>query len=172
MIIRLTWQQWAAVRTRIPGDLERAMVEHRQARGRAHDYLLPAIGWRRVLDALIGECYGPLGGMRAGGRNNTIYRAIAKIAERVGTIESHPALTPGRGVLGANTDVIPAWVSETGARSPYPLVGWDFMILRPHMVSRGGRDITLWSVGAPEPENMLEDEAFHVALSGTGDLSR
>lgn len=172
MIVTLTWDQWKAIRTRIPIELAEAMLAHRRARGRSHDYLLPAIGWKRVLDALVAECYGPLGGMKAGGRNASVYRAISKIAERVGRMESHPALTPGLGVTGPSADVIPAWVVEQGfGYSPYPVADASFVVLRPHMIRLGRADITIWKSGDPDPANMLENPAFHILLSGAAELS-
>lgn len=173
MIVTLTWDQWKAIRTRIPIELAEAMLAHRRARGRSHDYLLPAIGWKRVLDALVAECYGPLGGMRAGGRNASVYRAIKKIADAVGTMESHPALQLGRAVMGVNTDVIPAWItSETGVNlSPYPAPDGKLAVMRPYLVSMGAYEVTMWKLSDPNPANMLENPAFHILLSGAAELS-
>lgn len=170
MIVTLTWDQWKAIRTRIPDDVAEVMVEHRRARGRSHDYLLPAIGWKRVLDSLVEQCYGPLGGMRAGGRNSSVYRAVTKIAKAVGAIESHPALTAGLGVTGPNTDIVYAWKLPDGNYSPYPQDS-KFVVLRPNMIQMTkGLEVTVWSAGDPDPSNMLENEAFHVVLSGGAHL--
>lgn len=167
MIVRLTHAQWLAVRTRITKDLQDAMLEHRRSVGKkTHEYLLPAIAWRRVLDQLTAVAYGPLGGKVEGGA--TLYRAIQKIAEAVGRMETHPALTPGRAVTGYSTDVIPAWAPVLHIhRFPYPVDGADFMVLRPEHITRGNHHLTVWIVGSPDPHQVLHDPAFHLSLSGS-----
>lgn len=163
MIVRLTHAQWLAVRTRITQDLQDAMLEHRRSVGKkTHEYLLPAVAWRRVLDQLTAVAYGPLGGKVEGGA--TLYRAIQKIADAVGRIETHPALTPGRAVAGYSTDVVPAW-ERLMDRTPYPAAGL-FVVLYPEWVTRGNHHLTVWVPRSPDPHQVLHDPAFHLSLAG------
>lgn len=167
MVVRLTHAQWFAVRARISPHLIQILTEHRKPIGKSHDYLLPAIGWRRVLDQLTAVAYGPMGGKVAGGQ--TLYRAIQKIADAVGKIESHPALTVGRAVAGFSSDLIPAWCHII-ERSPYPVPAWHFTILQPEHLVRGNRMLTVWVPGSPDPHQVLHDPAFHLFVGSEPEL--
>jgi hypothetical protein len=163
VIIRLTHAQWQAVRIRITQDLQDAMVEHRRSVGKkTHEYLLPAVAWRRVLDQLTAVAYGPLGGKVEGGA--TLYRAIQKIADAVGRMETHPALKVGRAVTGFSTDVIPAWERWGAIRSPYPCEG-EFLVLWPEQITRGNHHLTVWVPRLPDPHQVLHDPVFHLSLA-------
>jgi hypothetical protein len=167
MIIRLTHAQWQAVRFRISPDLQLAMMDHRRSVGKkTHEYLLPAVAWRRVLDQLTAVAYGPLGGKVEGGQ--TLYRAIQKIADAVGRMEAHPALTIGRAISGMSTEVIPVFVGEV--RSPYPIYR-EFQVMWPEQIIRGNHHLTVWVPRSPDPHQVLHDPAFHLSLSGAPDLS-
>jgi hypothetical protein len=166
MIIRLTHAQWQAVRIRISQDLQDAMVEYRRSVGKkTHEYLLPAVAWRRVLDQLTAVAYGPLGGKVEGGA--TLYRAIQKVADAVGKIETHPGMTMGRAVNGFSTEVIPAWVGgDMGLdRSPYPISGWRFTVLWPEYITRGNHRLTVWVPRSPDPHQVLHDPVLHLSLA-------
>lgn len=166
MKVRLTHPQWMTVRRRISDDLVEAMIELRsEAIGRAHDYLLPAIGWRRVLTELEATAYGPIGGSTQG--PESLYRAISKIANAVATIENHPALTLGKGVMGVSADVIPAWRLDDVSFSPYPMMmRGEFVVLFPELHGGGQRIITVWRPRPPgsQPESVLHEEILHLRL--------
>lgn len=163
MIVTLTWAQWAACRLRLSEDLVEAMIEHRSARGKAHDYTLPAIGWRRVMDELSAQAYGPLGGQIAGAE--ALYRALSKVTDIVGIVETHPAYTLGRAMIGIQKEVFPAWVDLHGPdpiRSPYPAAGCEPRMLRPQHQFQGDNVYTWWL--ASEPKEMAEHDIFELAL--------
>lgn len=167
MVVRLTHAQWQAVRARISPHLVEIMVAHRKPVGKSHDYLLPAVGWWRVYHQLTDVAYGPLGGKQAGGQ--TLYRAIQKIADAVGKIETHPALVVGRGVMGHSHEVIPAWASKF-SRFPYPTDECTFVVLRPQHLVSGDRMVTVWAPGSPDPHQVLHDPAFHLLVSREPEL--
>lgn len=163
MIVTLSWAQWQSIRLRLSEDLVEAMIEHRRARGKAHDYNLPAIGWRRVLDELTAQAYGPLGGQLSG--SESLYRALTRITDAVGLIETHPAFTLGRAAIGIHNDVFPAWVDTHSVdphRSPYPLIGYDPKMLRPKHQIQGERVYTWWL--ASDPQEVTEHDVFELAF--------
>lgn len=125
MLCRLTHAQFRQVEMRMPELYATAMREHRVTRGRTqHDYDMPAIAWRQILDEMMRVCFGPAGGKLKGrGRPaDSAYLAIRRIGDTVRRIEGHPALA-GRWVEGWVGDVIPAWGLDhywNGGYSPYP----------------------------------------------------
>lgn len=162
MIVRLTWAQWAACRIRLSEDLVEAMIEHRQARGKAHTYMLPAIGWRRVMDELTAQAYGPLGGEL--NCADSLYRALGKVTDVVGIVETHPAYTLGRAMMGIHKEIFPAWVDLSPPdpiRSPYPHAGYQQRMLRPTHNFQGDHVYTWWI--ASEPKEMTEHDMFLLA---------
>lgn len=139
-----------------------AMREHRATYGRTqHDYDLPAIAWRKILDSMIAQCYGPAGGKLKGqGRpSDSALLAIKRVAEAVKRIEGHPALRSAS-VEGYVADVIPAWahqvtVGEPGKSgfmrvtalnnmTPYPAVEFVFVLLLPQHEHNLGMKVTRW----------------------------
>lgn len=124
MIVRLTFHQARSVARRVSGFHAEAMVEHRTPRGRTqHDYELPPIAWRQILDELTRTCFGPMGGKLDRGVPKSAYSAISRIADSVRRIENHPALL-GRSVEGWIGDQLLLW-SNGGLRPnlkwcPYP----------------------------------------------------
>lgn len=174
MIVRLTTNQWNSIHRRITPDLAAAMRDNRTSIGRSHDYRLPAIGWRRILDQLQASAYGPIGGATQG--PDSLYRAISKIADKVSYLESHPALAC-RGVMGFSAERIPAWwCHPRQARIPYPppyppTAGrWSFVVLCPKHHIEGERTITTWRPGRSDPTDPLEEAGFHLALAGAEHL--
>lgn len=169
MIVRLSHAQWNSIRERIPADVAEFMAEHRVAIRKTHDYSMPAIGWKRALDALIAEMFGPLGGHMG---NMTPYRAIGLIAKAVSDMETHPAFTPGLAVMGVRNEIIPAWITRSHGhdeppRSPYPGEGRRFMLLGPELISRSGHELTIWkmmSLDQAHPADVSLDPAFHLNL--------
>lgn len=157
------------MRARLSPELVTAMREHREPRSRSHDYRLPAVAWKRVLNELLEVAYGPLGGKRTGS-SATLYRAIARIAKTVGETEAHPAYQAGMGVLGTSGDVLPGWVRKNGDRSPYPPGPeaedeWRFVVFTPRLHSKHGLEITYWAISEPQPGDMLNQEAFHLSFA-------
>lgn len=177
MIVRLTHAQGNAVMHRAPEDVAAAMLAHREVYGRAkHSYILPAIGWRRALDAMLATCYGPAGGkLKSKNRPpDSAYGAIREIAQAVKRIEGHPAFREAA-VMGWVGDVVPAFVSEDVGgylQSPYPAPGWRFALLTPIHVEMNGRKATSWGPASPtersllEPQSLAYQEDFHLLLQG------
>lgn len=160
MKITLTYAEGRTVRTRVTPDLKLALREvRRHSWNKSHVYNLPAIAWRRILDELRAVAYGPMGGRAQ--RVDSLYVAIAKITEAVITHELHPAFTDGRGVIGGSADIIPAFVTDDGLRSPYP-PGRFVLLLPQHIVSRG-RTLTIWGPGGwSSGEEPTHSEQFHL----------
>lgn len=129
------------------------MEIRRHCWNKSHVYELPAIAWKRALDELRAVAYGPKGGRSA--NSESLYSAIAKIADNVRTFELHPAFTPFKGVVGADTTVAPGFLTPDGQRSPYP--PGKFGLLCPHHISRMGTTLTTWSWG----DWCLSDEPCH-----------
>lgn len=175
MLVRLTHAQWASIRERIPGDVAGYMADHRVAVGKSHDYTMPAIGWKRALDALIQDAYGVHGGKLAGA--DSLYKGISRIAKAVSGMETHPAFTPGLGVMGIRNELVPCWIekfSDGGRmRHPYPGRGFEFEILTPELIVRAGHDITTWRRGLSadgHPGDVSLDPAEHLLLAGGVEL--
>lgn len=171
MIVRLTTNQWNSIHRRITPDLAAAMRENRTSIGRSHDYRLPAIGWRRILDQLQASAYGPIGGATQG--PDSLYRAISKIADKVSYLESHPALAR-RAIMGFSAEHVPAWGhGSIQPFSPYPVTSehWLFYVLRPKHHIEGDRTITTWQPGRSDPTDPLEEPGFHLALAGAEHLA-
>jgi hypothetical protein len=174
MIVRLTHTQGRVVMDRVPELHATRMQEHRRAYGRSqHDYTLPAIGWRQVLDKLMGGAYGPNGGKL---RNEpvSLYTAISRIANEVAKVEHHPGLS-GHAVIGVQPDVLPVWKYTTVSMRPgydiYPVYTGEFGTLFPHLRAGNGRDFTEWVFGPPfELQDDLPwefDERFHLEFVTT-----
>lgn len=175
MIVRLTHNQANAVFIRVPDDITAAMQEHRVVYGPTqHNYLLPAIGWRRALDAMLGSCLGPAGGMLKGkGRpSDSAYRAIRRIANPLKLIEAHPALREGA-AAGWLPDVVPAFLIEDAAGllySPYPRDNSRFTLMVPQHLELSGQKMTVWSPAMTverellEPQSLAYQESFHLLL--------
>lgn len=153
MIVTLTHSQFRAVELRMPDLYGSSMREHRVTRGRTqHDYDMPAIAWRQILDSMMGQCFGPAGGKLKGpGRpSDSCYLAIRKIANAVRLIEGHPALAQ-RTVEGWVPDVVPAWrdVYAEGHSALrqfycYPRSGSPFVLLVPQHGETLGMQTTSW----------------------------
>lgn len=157
MIVRLTHVQARAIEIRMPELYGASMREHRTTYGRTqHDYDMPAIAWRRILDGMVSQCYGPAGGKLKGqGRpSDSALLAIKRVAEAVKRIEGHPALRSAS-VEGWVADVIPAWQPMLRhfpeiARSPYPTWDipthqrWTFVLLLPTHSENLGMKVTTW----------------------------
>lgn len=162
MIVTLTHQQNLSVRRRVPELHGEVMLAHRTKRGRTqHDYELPAIAWRQILDALRLSCFGPLGGKLDRGVPKSAYSAIARIADGVKRMEAHPALS-GRFVQGWLGDVIPAWVSDPdcGRYCPYPRDGEMALLVPRHRVVND-MEVTSWHPGEPPLKSWTFDPAAH-----------
>lgn len=160
LIVHLNAQQWQAVAARIPVEWKEAMREHRvQTYGKAHNYDLPAICWRRIFDLLSAKATGPLGGNTQG--PEALYGAIQKMIRLIMQAEQHPALVPGRSVTGWRSEVIPAWQDPVSAhRSPYPHDGWTFVLLRPrHFVEREW-SLTMWE-STPDDDLLVAESRTH-----------
>lgn len=178
MRVRLTHAMSDAVVKRVSSDLGAALVAHREPYGRTqHEFTLPAIGWRRILDELLRQCYGPAGGkLKMKGRpSESTYLAIGRIAECVKRIEAHPALREA-GVPGVAGDVLPAWVDvsgEPGRRySPYPRVGWEAWLMVPHQITVSRQTVTVWVKASDVERELLEAQCdayrhdLHLVLAG------
>lgn len=157
MLVRLTHHQFRQIELRMPELYAETMREHRTTAGRTqHDYDMPAIAWRTILDVMTAQCYGPAGGkLKAKGRpSDSAYAAIRRVAEAVKRIEGHPALRDAA-VEGWVGDVIPAWTDPLGVRriwNPYPfrVEGLaKFVLLAPFHSRNLGMKITRW-----EPSGM------------------
>ena len=176
MIVRLSHAQWASIKSRIPGDVAEYMAAHRSAVGKSHDYTMPAIGWKRALDALVDNAYGVHGGKMAGAAS--LYKGISRIAKAVSAMETHPAFTPGLGVMGIRNDLVPTWLHPLPPggrpeRSPYPTPGALFQIMEPILEARAGHDITIWKPALSmdgHPGDVSLDPAEHLLLRGGVEL--
>lgn len=158
MIVRLTHTHWNGIRSRGPEHVVEWMAEHRTPIGKQHDYIMPAIGWRQLLDEMVRTAYGPLGG-KVQRTPESVYTAIRRIADKVAAMEAHPALIPARAVYGYAPDVIPAFRHDDGW-SPYPSSG-EFVILRPKHFEYRGHKLTMWEPGSPDPEDVTHEVAHH-----------
>lgn len=188
MLCRLTHTQARAIELRMPELYVTAMREHRTVYGKIqHDYDLPAIAWRQILDSMVSQCYGPAGGKLKGpGRpSDSALLAIRRVAEAVKRIESHPALR-GASVEGWVTDVIPAWArvivsgepgvsgymraTSLGDMTAYPQSDRRFMLLIPQHVENLGMKVTRWEPDAPRflfadaPHQWTFVEASHLSF--------
>jgi hypothetical protein len=145
---------WRLPRTYVP-----VMREHRTPAGvKGHNYELPAIGWRKVLDVCMVDAYGPRGGRRKD-TPSSLYTAIAKIQAVVATREHHPALSGG-GIRGHSSEIIPVWeyddvgdIPDYGVLwSPYPQDGHEdhMMILWPVHDEVAGHQVTTWVAKPPQ----------------------
>lgn len=163
MRIALTYPEGHTVRTRVSrasNELGVALLEARKHTWhKSHVYELPAIAWRRILNELCADAYGPRGGY-AHPSTKSLYSAIAKITDTVRSYELHPAFTDGRGVVGASGETVPAFISDDGTRSPYP--PGRFVVLTPRHIDSLGRMITFWEPQASTGEEPLESEGFHL----------
>jgi hypothetical protein len=170
MIVRLTHHQANSVARRVSELQSLAMSAHRTKYGRTqHDYDLPAIAWRQILDAMLASCFGPVGGKLDRGVSGSAYRAIRRISEQVKRAERHPALR-GAAIEGWVGDVIPAWEVD-GGWSPYPGPG-RFVLLVPEHVEVHGMRITRWApadetlLGALQAQLRTNQEEFHAVFVG------
>lgn len=159
MNIVLTYNEGRSVMSRVADDLAEAMHEVRKhCWHKSHVYELPAVAWRNILDDLRAVAYGPRGGKAEGAES--LYSAIAKIADTVRGFELHPAFTDGKGVVGAATEIVPAFIMD-GRRHPYP--PGEFMLLVPHHIKARGALLTVWRPdvwsGVEEP---LHRVGFHL----------
>lgn len=156
MIVTLTHAQVTGVRARISDFHRQALDSHNERHSRTkRSFDLPAIAWRQILDALVKQCYGPMGGkLKDRGRPaDSTYRAIATIADGIRRIESHPALR-GASVEGWVGDVIPAWAAviigdglratSLGDMSPYPVAEREFRLLVPRHIENLKMRVTVW----------------------------
>lgn len=178
MIVRLTHAGFRAIELRMPPLYAEAMRAHRATRGRTqHDYDLPAIAWRQILDGMVAQCYGPAGGKLKGkGRpSDSAYLAIKRVAEAVKRMEGHPALR-GASIEGWVSDVIPAWFSDgawvEGRRMYwcYPHDAKTFALLVPQHSHNLGMKITRWEPTAiphhyASGRSWTFDEASHLMFS-------
>lgn len=161
MKITLTYAEGRAVTSRVSDDLADVMLEvRRHCWHKSHVYELPAVAWRRALDELRQDAYGPRGGYRE--RVPSLYSAIAKITKTVRSFELHPGFTPGMGVVGADPTIIPAFVNSDGWRSPYP--PGRFVLLCPHHISSMGRTLTVWRADGwcSAVQHPVHAEDFHL----------
>jgi hypothetical protein len=125
---------------------------------KSHVYVMPAVGWKWVLDYLRTDAYGPRGGFAHNAP--TLYSAIAKIADAVRKWELHPAFDE-RGIVGVSGELVPAFLKGDGTRSPYP--PGDFVVLAPHHVLDRGRKLTEWRrADWVSSEDPLCSEDFHL----------
>lgn len=145
-VCRLTHHQGRAVAHRVSEFHRTAMIEHRTKHGRTmHDYELPAIAWRQILDELLRTCYGPAGGKLDRGVPDSAYAAVREIAGSLQRVERHPALREGA-VQGWVGDVLAVWSLGDDSMyiwSVYPGPG-EFEILWPQHVVINGMKVTLW----------------------------
>jgi hypothetical protein len=163
VIVTLGQYQSRVVMTRIPELHATAMAEHREVHGpRSHYYDLPAIAWRQIRDHLWlnPAYYGPLGG-KLDTQPHALYRAIQIVHKAVLEMEHHPALEH-RAVMGAQMNVIPAFIDPLGVRSefsPYPFTVEGiaaFVLLVPDWSERHGQQLTQWKV-AEDPNLVIEN---------------
>lgn len=118
MQVTLTNHQARSVINRVDGRYGERMVQHRKPRGKTkHDYFLPAIAWRQILDHLLANSFGPLGGRRQD-QPDSLYTAIAHIQAAVSEREHHPALRH-EAIAAVSPEMFPVWMSDSGW-SPYP----------------------------------------------------
>lgn len=161
MIVRLTHHHQAAIRPRVPQFYVDQIAMRRAPYGRRqHEVSLPAIAWRKIVERLRRDGYGPMGGQTRGPRS--LYTAISRIQTAVNRIETHPAMSPKGAVMGESGDVIPAWTTAEGY-SPYPNEIGSFVLLMPMHVESDGHVLTRWHPMTPsgsEPE--LHQESFHL----------
>ena len=148
MIVTLTHHQARSVAHRVSKLHHRTMLEHRTKRGRTqHDYDLPAIAWRQILDEMQRVCFGPMGGRLDRGVPKSAYTAIRRIADAVRRIENHPALAE-RAVEGWVGDLIPAWANREFRMSPYPPGNEElaaFTVYVPRHLTLNEMQITTWT---------------------------
>lgn len=167
MIVRLNHHQWNSLRQRLPELHVSTMHQHRTKVSRyQHDYLLPAIAWRQILDLLQSTCYGPLGGRLDRGVSRSTYTAIKRIADVIRRAEGHPSLKE-RGVMGVSSEVLPAWTSlERADYSIYPVDGWPFRLMWPNVIDLHGTTVTIWIPMDPtscsDAEELTYREDFHL----------
>lgn len=174
MIVRLTHTQATAVMLRLGEFYATHMREHRETRGRIqHDYDLPAIAWRQILDGMVAQCFGPKGGkLKGAGRpSDSAYIAIRKIADAVRTIEGHPALR-GASIEGWVPDMVPAWrrmqrVFPEDPMRPYPTLDvpsgqmWPFVVLTPVHIMNLDMKLTRWEQVTTINVATLSSWTFH-----------
>jgi hypothetical protein len=147
------------------------MVEHRTKRGRTrHDYELPAIAWRQILDELLRTCFGPAGGKLDRGVPDSAYAAVREIAGSLQRVERHPALREGA-VQGWVGDVLAVWSLHDDSRyiwSVYPGPG-EFAILWPQNETINGMRVTLWErhdAVLPDSWSWTFQPESHLAFKG------
>lgn len=176
MWVRLTHNQFHAIATRVPDWLVDTMREHRVVRGATqHDYLLPAVGWRHVLDVMAAALFTPTGGRIAGkGRPpDSAYAAVGRVAKALKRFEAHPGLREAAAV-GWVGDVLPAWrdVTQPFWCYPYPAQGREFVLLAPSHITIHKQKMTVWSRssgfdrGLLEPQCLAYQEHFHLLVWG------
>lgn len=165
MIVHLSQHQWRTVSPVLPELHRDTMAEHAVRSGRSRKaYTLPAIGWRQVLDILVANSFGPLGG-KLDRIPKSRYTAIKNIAAAVMAIEGHPALREGS-VLGHTGVVVPAW-SDRLTLSPYPpgvLKDTRFVLMWPIHLEANGHPVTAWEPRQPpsDTEELTYREDFHL----------
>ncbi len=115
-----------------------------------HDYELPAIAWRQILDELLRSCFGPSKGKLSQGVPKSAYGAVKRIADALMRIEHHPALQ-GRAIEGWVGDIIPAWRVGDKLWTPYPQTS-PFDLLKPQHRTVNQIDLTMW-----EPDWLPQD---------------
>lgn len=118
------------------------------AGGKSHRHDLPAIAWRQILDSMLAQVYGPLGGKKAA---DSAYTACARIQKGLMRLEHHPCLM-GEAIVGVSNEVIPAWNDWDGDNQPvtiYPGWGENFVLKRPVTFVERGWTLTKWMDGEP-----------------------
>lgn len=121
----------------------------------------PCIMWTRLQTQLMRTIFGPRGGKQKGKfRDFTALKAITRALNRQ---LSHPALS-GVGMLGWETDLIPAWRLPDGTYSPTPAEG-EFVVLGPIWEKASNSKVTRWVPMADTSRiGRLADEGVHLRL--------
>jgi hypothetical protein len=166
MWIRLTKRGYSAALAAVSHD--EAMVtalseEVEQTRSQV-DVHAPYAAWHYTSRQLHRIVFGPRGGIRTPA--NKHFTALQRITRAMNTIDSHPALM-GLGMMGWQTDVIPAWkIGKThlGRKySPYPQPGLPFIVLTPQWERLNGLEMTVWE-SRWSGEGRLAQENLHLTL--------
>jgi hypothetical protein len=165
--LRLAKMQVSVILEVIEGDAAfEPWLEADQVSKWRYDWEMPAVGWLRVFERLERATLTPHG------RNSSkqpMYwvRARNNIRRALNHREVHPAMT-GKGVIGIDGLVLPAWPTGDRWWSPYPVDGATMVALVPHTNEPPLQSvqITWWEPESPGVDRgRLFDEAAHRALA-------
>lgn len=168
MWVRLTRSQWGAVMDLVNPQVQSALTTELIDRGGRDVWVrAPFAAWELVAEVCEQRVFTPKGARRGGVR--FLGAALRTVAREMNAVLKHPALR-AVAMIGHHAVVIPAWRQDPRDDFdrvwwPSPIIGAEFVVLRPTWHDEGGRRLTTWGRdGIGSRNDWLNDEASHLAV--------